>query len=310
MDDLKLGAAATWVTALTGIVAVCYAIDKVLHRRAKQRIQNRLCDWWIKLEDTPVPEVHQIVADRTLRFIKRLLGGTWTSDRALLTGVAISLLLTLLAVVGGVKIADWLFDFIRGSGNRPKEVSSATMEWLRTFSTLKYISQRPLWFAQLCGVNFLFDGICIVVTILFLRQIRGASVFQAAVFVLMDAAVAVLCSLGSAIFAIWYSFQELMPIGAPGTDKFDVVFKWAPRLTVALPFALTTLVPIACYLTAVFFMLVGKPVLAALRRLGLHALERIADDEPAKCTPFTVCGLVLSIGIGISKIFAMVVWQR
>ena len=134
----------------TAISGVGFALDKLLLQRQRDQISGKLTEWWLKIEELRFPEVGNVMATYYLSVQRYLQGSRLLSVRFLLTTIIASITITTLSILFG----DYVF-----FGNIEQ--------------TIEYLPTYQLHF--LYPINFCFDALTIVVTVLAMRAILANS---------------------------------------------------------------------------------------------------------------------------------------
>lgn len=91
------------IIAFSGFVsALGIAFDRILLKRHKSQMHIMLVRWWVLLEDIRLPNLHSLMANYTVRVLKRIFLVKFGIWKAIIVSMTISFVLTTLAVLFGL----------------------------------------------------------------------------------------------------------------------------------------------------------------------------------------------------------------
>ena len=281
-------------------------LDALLLRRHKLALYRSYQQAWIRLDDTTVPNLPQLMAGSTVQALSALVPKSFQLVSVFLISLLLSGVLTTTAVVLGeyIQYPSYAYSI------------SGIIGLLTTLAEEAVRIPVPIGF--LYGVNLLFDGATIVITVHILRTIstaKGPAIFA---LIVLDVVLAVLLAiLCGAILSYFYHLNSgnyvygdlfINYFGETYEDSFwahvaltlealPEMFKGGTGSAIAI-FASTTMIPTGSYALLLVVLLMAKPIAAAGRRGTLHYLEKAtehAEEELEKFKPFALLGSLFSV---------------
>lgn len=261
MDDLV-----SWITTVVILCSlpagVGVSLDRLLRRQDRLALEDRLTRWWIAIERTSFGQLHRRLAARLGGFLDRATANRRSLVHTLLAGVLCSSALTFTVIL-----------------------SVSSVRGLRF--------PDPFLWVRLIGFNVLFDFATVIMTIQVLRLVARTPVFISIALLALDVLLALLCALGVLVIPSLLdgSYDSRLVTGffeylIPGFDR-------AGSLNIlGFAYASTTLIPTACIVAALLFLIAGKCLLTTTQ----FFLERVTEPEDGRPAPvFTLTGSLFSI---------------
>ncbi|WNO11267.1 hypothetical protein [Teredinibacter sp. KSP-S5-2] len=294
--DWKLLIAVTSLPVVFGVL-----IDTWMTAGQKDKLYDRLCLWFLKIEDTTLPNLPKVMASSSVGFVHGILGTKWVSKRSLLIMMLGSTFITSAAIISGAILS-------KGS----------ILEGLdKSFEFVSY-------FHILLPVNYVFDGLTFIITVSVLVKLtKNINLFSILV-VLFDIALAflfgVLCLSFSGAFIDhnitndFAGFFEDFYFNIPRywdriVGFFIAILSWdfsETREPEAMLYGSTTLLPTIGYFLFFYFLIFARFILWIGRLFAVQwiqvATENLPKEDSSKFKPFTLIGLAFSGMLGVIKI--------
>jgi hypothetical protein len=286
---------------LTDIVAILAiftaggaALDALLLNRRKKVLYGSMELWWVQLDDTRVPELHQHAAMITLGILKRLFRSKTVNARLIITVALFSYSWTFVALLIGFMLG--LHATMAQMHVSPLHLYSYISLW---WFGLIYDGNVILYsFLVLPSINFLFDGLTVWLAMVSLKKVERTSSCRALPILFALLVVAA----GLAIYCFWAGLisAQLLNVSLSSRrlslNPADIIGAWRNFLQYAQNgslslFAVTTLAPLSLYIAVLGFLITAKALLSAAKWLVSRYLELAVDKPLEKFAPFTLFGV-------------------
>jgi hypothetical protein len=254
-----------WSTIVTGLLgsatllALGPAIDLIVPRRLKGTAHDKLTSYWVRLDDTVVPELPASLPKHGLRWVHRVVGAHLLGRRGIGRYLLASVAMTLCTVAAGLLLSEFLSGWARGLLRSLRDHPQSTHDLstnlneaiavLENVRTIRFLVGHPRWLAYLLFWNALFDLTSVACTVSFLL---GLVRYRAhpIVFVVLNSVVAATCALGSLMAAAFLAFETSSADSAAGADWGQAFVTFAVALLTGIPYSLSTLIPIVAFRAA------------------------------------------------------------
>ena len=266
-------------------------IDRFLLNRHKGVIHNKLLAMWVWLDDFRIPEFHKFMAESAVRAYRRVMGTKALSWRPWVIALEASVLLTLLAIfVGGhVALSD---PNIAAAVRVPGPPGGINLAW---------------WLLAFVGVNFIFDVVTVIVTVLILRKIARTNVLAGVLLITVDLGLAFLFAI-LCLRTLGVCESVMLGRGLAGgpsiSDSYEVVVNTL-SLSAGLGseylygiglYALTTFIPTGLYLLFLLLLIPARASLYLGKRAVMYFCEKGTEpDDPKDMIVFTLLGTFFSL---------------
>ena len=295
------------VAALALLNTACVLADFILHRSHKVDLHLRLTGWWLQVFGLEIVDFPRVVAERTLGLKTKVLGQFLWSCRSLAVAVPLSIVLTLAALVGGLRIA-----------NPAASYAEVANKFVALFG-----AHLPVLFVS----NLVFDLATVAITIIILervaaesRALRGSALLLAdavLAFVLAVGCIVGVALLGEAVGLFVPQIAERNPLVFPSLSR-DLIGEASAAVVnttnavLALGargarfdlyglYAVTTFLPTVVYLALMLVLIFAKATLTLGQRAALYSMESVTQVDPAKpgaakdFKPFTLLGILATL---------------
>ncbi len=280
----------TIIIALASIPAtIGIVIDRLLLNRTKGTLHQNLLKYWIRLDESNIPDLVTIMARVGISAIQFVFRPNSSLLFKTVISFTLSGMITLLAILIG-------------------EILSSSYQ---PFSNLTY---QPFIVFQLIAINFPFDLLTVVITYHLLIKISEERAVNQAYLIFLDIIAASVCAILCGIFALlWfdskYTFFEMLrrlfsyilillePAGTTGSDS-----------AIIGAYVSTTLIPTMSYMILLFFLILTKPIIIFGKKYAAYFIERVTEvKDHRELIVFTLLGChfsaIVVIVSALNKIF-------
>lgn len=170
--------------------------DRFLLARHRERLHDRFTDWWIKLDDTRIPNLPLRMAQMTVGTLDRVFGKKSLSLSSLSTSAILSVLFTAMAIT----VSSYAFlgsDYYRSAIDERGE-------WI-AFNTFRVFMNERIRNWPIYVFNIPFDIISVLVSVKLLSVASRCAPGKSALIIVLDVAIAfLLAASSSTLIASWY----------------------------------------------------------------------------------------------------------
>jgi hypothetical protein len=313
IDALKVAASVTLLLIATGT-----ALDYFLiYGKRQSALHAAACEAWVRFDDTPIEALYLLMAHWPARLWSRLTKGD--TSRAKFYGCLFSFALTALAAA----LAP--FQEQRGDPNR----------WLQVYYSAvqipigKLLLNLPGDFLSVLFTNYVMQRLSLLYNsgIQVAARVAPPNSSSTHRFAVLLLGTNVLVAAGGAFLSFCLlGIDHALAMGFISSVRTDLgvgywercfasLKEWFGNLPYMRPdtldFSLTTFMPLATYVSFLAGLIAAKPILNALKRLGLSLADRILTDADGgqhekKFQPFKSMSYVLSVFVAALSLLAIV----
>jgi hypothetical protein len=260
------------------------AIDRFMLRRERVGLLERMATWWIQISYLKVPNMHTMMAEKSLALVKLLLGSKFFSFRSIITVSTISVGLTIFSLFLGY----WIGILRESEIYLPFSV--IVLDW---FSDLVSNNETILVFLIFFPfLNLVLDGLTCLITFILLRKIQRTNGLMAIIYILVDTLATIIIGLICFNAGAWlYEFTG-ESVGVLG--ELDRATTMGRGFAIVL-FSMTTAIPTVLYMCIMLLLVLCKIVLSSSKLIIVSFLERAMDPGVEKFAPFTLFGILCGV---------------